>query len=58
MGFFQSALIKKLEQGELPTVKTDNTVTVDQNSLVKIGVLLIVVSVGIALLVIAVRSTK
>lgn len=58
MGFFQSALIRNLERGELPTVKTDNSVTVEETSLVKIGVVLMVVAIGIALLVIAVRSTK
>lgn len=58
MSFFRSQLLKNLEQGELPTVKTDSKVTIDQNSIVKLGVVVIVVAAGITLLIVAIRSMK
>jgi hypothetical protein len=42
MSFWQSPLIKRIEQGELPTVTVDANITIDDESLLQIGVVLMV----------------
>lgn len=57
MSFWKSGLIKKLQDGELPAVKTDNEVSISSDSLMKLGLVLVSVATVIALLVIIVRKT-
>lgn len=45
MSFWNSPLIKNIEQGELPEI--DTNVTIDNDSLVRIGVVLVISAVVI-----------
>jgi hypothetical protein len=54
MSFWNTKLIKNLQDGELPDVKTE--VTIDKNSLVTVGIVLASVAVVIALMVIIVKK--
>lgn len=58
MSFWKSDLLKKLEGGELPTVETNNKVSIDTNSLVVLGVVLVSVAAVVALFVVLVRKPK
>jgi len=54
MKLFDSNLAKKILDGNLPEVKAQ--VSIEQKSLIDIGVLFMSVGVGIALLVVAVKK--
>jgi hypothetical protein len=58
MSFWNSPLIKGIQQGKLPTVETDNKVSIDTSSMVTLGVILISVTVVIALMIVLVRKPK
>jgi hypothetical protein len=59
MNFWKSDLVQNLvNKGEVPVIKTDNQVTIQTDTLVKLGITLIAVATAITLLVMAARAFK
>jgi hypothetical protein len=52
-----SKLLQNLLEGDLPEVKTDNTVKFDTNSLMLLGGVLVGIAVVIAILVVVVKRS-
>lgn len=56
MAFWNSDLLKNLEKGELPVIRTE--VELPRETLVNLGLMVMIVAVGITALVVTARLVK